>query len=444
MFVITAKHHDTFEQKPVDSICATAQEFFDLAVEDADLKASYSEDVRRLRSLLALAYQKLASARPTLTVRFIYTSRGDSSTVAESVRNRSNQAVSIVKELFSSSECSFTFIGASELVTKHRKEKAFSISLPVNESLTSSQNAHVVLARIDDYAQFVTDDNGKLRRYLFDSNVRDFLGKSRVNIDIMESLNDPVAAEFWWLNNGVTILTTNATMVGKKLQLDNIQIVNGLQTTESIFQYRQSSDFVSSNRCVLVKVLVSTDPLHRDQIIRATNNQNVVEHAGLRATDKIQRDIEEYLDHFSWYYERRKNYYKNVGKPQMRFVSVLYLAAAYTALVRKLPARAARQRSKFVRNDLSYHDTFSEDTPLRCWLVITEVFKRADVYLQRLENQYKFGNKFVSRWRPLLAFLAASNELGRYSYDKKALSELDFENITQRSSILHGESSQHR
>ena len=49
-------------------------------------------------------------------------------------------------------------------------------------------------------------------------------------------------------------------------------------------------------RTLLIKVLVSTDVLVRDRIIRATNNQNAVELASLHATDKIQRDIEEILE----------------------------------------------------------------------------------------------------------------------------------------------------
>jgi hypothetical protein len=50
------------------------------------------------------------------------------------------------------------------------------------------------------------------------------------------SLDDPSGPDFWWLNNGITILATSATMVGKTLHLEDIQIVNGLQTTETIFR----------------------------------------------------------------------------------------------------------------------------------------------------------------------------------------------------------------
>src|SRR5262245_46081581 len=84
-----------------------------------------------------------------------------------------------------------------------------------------------------------------------------------------------------------------AIAVGKVLQLHDVQIVNGLQTTETIFRHFSSGNIASAGRGLLVKVVVSYDPAVRDQIIRATNNQSSVEAASLHATDKLQRDIEE-------------------------------------------------------------------------------------------------------------------------------------------------------
>ena len=133
-----------------------------------------------------------------------------------------------------------------------------------------------------------------------------------MNEDIAESLEASHGPEFWWLNNGVTILATGATVIGKLIQLQDVQIVNGLQTTESIFRHFNSGAHQSAEKALLVKVVVSTDVAVRDQIIRATNNQSLVEPQSLHATDKIQRDIEEILERHGWFYERRKNYYRNI------------------------------------------------------------------------------------------------------------------------------------
>src|SRR5690606_23028494 len=109
--------------------------------------------------------------------------------------------------------------------------------------------------------------------YLFDSNVRDFMGMNRVNEDIRNTLLNDKSPDFWWLNNGITILATGASVVGKSIQVEDIQIVNGLQTSESIFRYFEGGGIDTSNRSVLVKVIVSNNTENRDEIIRATNNQ---------------------------------------------------------------------------------------------------------------------------------------------------------------------------
>jgi hypothetical protein len=55
---------------------------------------------------------------------------------------------------------------------------------------------------------------------LFDSKVRDYLGGVQFNRDIEQTLQKHVGAaveDFWWLNNGVTIVATHATVAGKEM-----------------------------------------------------------------------------------------------------------------------------------------------------------------------------------------------------------------------------------
>ena len=46
----------------------------------------------------------------------------------------------------------------------------------------------VVLASLSDYFKFITYEDKKMRKYLFDSNVRDFMGINAVNGDILDTL----------------------------------------------------------------------------------------------------------------------------------------------------------------------------------------------------------------------------------------------------------------
>jgi hypothetical protein len=430
VWVLTCKHHDTFQQAPLNSLYASVSELFDFSIDRDHFKGAYSASLAHARALFQAAYRRLAAASPTLSIRYAYVSRGDVKAVEPNVRARANQTVEITRPLFSSSECRFDFIGAAELVTMYRRVKKFSIELPVHEFLSRGQSGYIVLSGLKQYADFVTDDAGNLRRYLFDSNVRDYLGSTQVNADILKTLADLDSPDFWWLNNGVTILAIDATVVGKTINLVDIQIVNGLQTTESIYRHFRSGGCATGDRSLMIKIVVSKDVRHRDRIIQATNNQNVVETAGLRASDKVQRDIEEFLEQRGWYYERRKNYYKNIGKPQDRFVTPMFLAGGFVSLVMKNPAHGSKLRSKFMRKDTSYQMVFSDRHSIHVWLAITEIVKRVETGLNKLRPPVGGGERFLAGWRNLIAFLIVAKLTGRFSYSVADLINLDVAQVT--------------
>lgn len=54
--------------------------------------------------------------------------------------------------------------------------------------------------------------------------------KCRTNTDIMNTLEAQDEIDFWNLNNGITLLTSSATLYDDTIEAENIQIVNGLQS----------------------------------------------------------------------------------------------------------------------------------------------------------------------------------------------------------------------
>ncbi|WP_419836099.1 AIPR family protein [Endozoicomonas atrinae] len=135
---------------------------------------------------------------------------------------------------------------------------------------------------------------------------------------------NPGGEEFWWLNNGVTVLASEiAAPGGKELVIHNPEIVNGLQTSSEIHKfYSDNRDKLEpETRDVLLRVIVPEDEETRDRIIRATNSQTPIPKSSLRATDQVHRHIEEYLKPRGLFYDRRKNYYKNEGKKPKDIIS---------------------------------------------------------------------------------------------------------------------------
>ncbi|WEK54356.1 MAG: AIPR family protein [Candidatus Cohnella colombiensis] len=414
--IITCKHHDTFKQQTLDSLIASLTELFDFGITEKDLKGDYNNDLLEMRKDFIFAYKKLSSTLARFNIKLSYGSRGDTNNIGENISARARQIESICKNCFSSCSVSFQFWGCTELLNAYRKIKKYGLDLSFQESLSQGEQ-YVVLTKIDDYYKFLTDEEQKLRMYLFDSNVRDYMGLNPVNGDILNTLKSTESPNFWWLNNGITILATSANIVGKTIHIENVQIVNGLQTSESIYRYFTGVGSDYTDRCVLVKIIVTNSVEVRDEIIRATNNQTEVALASLHATDKIQRDIEDILYSDGLYYERRINYYLNQGVPKSSIFNPLYLASAFVNLILKQPHKAVSLKNKFMRNDKNYALVFSEKTNLKVWPVLARIMRATDFELENLRPKKSTSNdNFLKSTRQLTAFITVARLIGTFNF----------------------------
>lgn len=388
--IFTVRRSPKFEQQPLDTLIGSLTELLDLGVNDADLKYPFNDSVLQQRTLFSTVYVSLADRQPKLNIRLHYCSRGETSQVAPNLKSRSDTLRSVLNDLFSNVNIDVAFVGASELLDSARKHRDFALRLPYIESYISREGKnYILLCTLSSYYRFVTDEQGKLRRYLFESNVRDYLGEVLINQDIQQTLarnESPQVGDFWWLNNGVTILGTSASIAGKELCIENVQIVNGLQTTETIHRFFSTKMKNEDHRAILIKVILAADDATRARIIKATNYQNTVDLASLRGLDKIQRDIEEFLTDHGWFYDRRKNYYKNEGKPADRIVSVPYLAAAVRAIVLGDPASSQKKRSRHLRDDKAYRQVFDPSWDLRVYLASIEITRSIEFALKTRRN----------------------------------------------------------
>jgi hypothetical protein len=237
--IIAARRSPTFEQQPLDSLISSLGELLNLRLSNKQLSYPYNEYVLQQRDLFKNLFVSLADRAPQLKIIITYCSRGDTNILADNIKARASVLEGVLRGLFSDSVCVMRFCGAEELLKLSRKSFDFTLRFPFTEPPLSREGRNfIILCRLSDYFGTITDDAGALKRYLFESNVRDYLGNVQVNADIQQSLtrNDtPEQGDFWWLNNGVTILATGARVVARDIVVDNAQIVNGLQTTETIF-----------------------------------------------------------------------------------------------------------------------------------------------------------------------------------------------------------------
>lgn len=381
LILIQAKRTASFAETAIDLVADSTRRLLDLGASDTDLRALYSDAVVDTIGLFRLALQRLATRHPSINVQFHYVTRGNTADVNAKVTAKTIDLARRFEKLFAEATGRVELVGASELWKLVNTVPSYTLSLTYRENATSG-TSHLALVSIRDYLAFLTDETGALRRHIFDWNVRDYQGEVEVNREMQESLASQTSPDFWWLNNGVTIICSKTSIIGKTYVLDDVQIVNGLQTSHTIFRTLSTApeDHAALDDSVLVRILVTDDPTTRDLVIRATNRQTSVPAASLRATDEIQRSIEAYFFAHGWFYDRRKNYYRNIGKSPERIVSIPLLAQAAMAMGLSQAHNSRARPSSLLKNDDDYTKIFSNKIPLPIYLWLAEAQKDVDVF----------------------------------------------------------------
>jgi hypothetical protein len=382
LVLVQAKRTESFSETAIDLVADSTRRLLNLSESDSDLRLLYSDALVVAVNRFRVALQRLATRHPKVRIEFHYVSRGDVEGAHVKVLAKASYLGDAFESLFGDAVGVAKLHGASELWKLVSTIPSYTLSLTYRENATSG-TSHVALVSLRDYLAFLSDETGALRRHIFDWNVRDYQGEVEVNREMQESLVSDATPDFWWLNNGVTVICSKTSIVGKTYSLDDVQIVNGLQTSHSIFRALRSlpEDHGALDDSVLVRILVTDDPKTRDLVIRATNRQTSVPAASLRATDDIQRSIEAYFLANGWFYDRRKNYYRNIGKNPELIVSIPLLAQAMMAMGLGQANNSRARPSSLLKNDDDYTKIFSEKIALPVYLWVAQAQKDVDVFL---------------------------------------------------------------
>ena len=309
---------------------------------------------------------------------FYYVSLGDN--VHPNVQQQADELNEKLKSMFPSADSNVLFITSEKLFELYNKSTEKTISLNLIDSPLSSgpSKNYAALVKLSDYYKIITDSDGKLDNFFFDANVRDFQGENSVNSSIATTLDSSSDIDFWWLNNGVTILASDIIpMTNKSYSISNPKIVNGLQTSTVIYNYfsKNIERLKTENRSILVRFIVPKDEDARDLIIFATNNQTNIPKSSLRVTDPIHTKIELFLKNKGIFYDRRKNYYKNQGKKVTEIISVSFLAQCLISIVLKKTDYARARPSTLLADDNTYEALYNDNNPILAYYNAAKIGK---------------------------------------------------------------------
>jgi hypothetical protein len=370
LIFIQAKHENGFSPLSVDRFDTLTDDIFALDRTPDKYGRTYNGDLLFRIKLFKEKYQQLSM--PKLTIDYYYIIAADIDE-NEDCRKSAAKILETAKKHFGRATINpFHFVNAAKLYTQLEKRAPRVKDLKFAEWADAAEG-WVGLVGLRDFFDFLKDDKGNRNDALFDDNVRG-VQYSTINKSIYDSLtNSAEVPEFWLLNNGITILSPKVQpQTHRTLQIEDPQIVNGLQTARQIFTYFSDPNQTfpqNDNRRILVKVIQNSDENVRDTIIKATNNQNPMPAEALFTTFRIHKQIERVFRDEGLFYERRKGYYRDRKEPVEKIVSAGLLLQAVISIMKYQPDDARGRPKDYItdqqkRYSIFGHDDYDDSKPI--------------------------------------------------------------------------------
>lgn len=429
MIIIQSKKTTSFGEDAVMKWKTISGNLLDLSKTTTDFTARYNADILEAFTTFRDTYTRLITSRVKLKFRFYYATLA--SELHPNVIQQAEELKDTIKGLFPNAVVEVTFVDSDTLFEMYNAVIENRVNLKFADiPISPNQKNYVALVDLKSYFNFIVNDEGDVRKSFFDSNVRDYQGKNNVNSSISETLHRADDNDFWWLNNGVTVLASEATLVNnRELQIVNPEIVNGLQTSMEIYNYfsENREALESEKRSILLRIIVPDNEESRDQIIFATNNQTNIPKATLRVTDPIHLQIEMYFKSRGLFYDRRKNYYKNQGHKPAEIVGVSFLAQCLITIFLKKQDYARARPSTLLNDEKTYNELYEKNNNL-------EVFYRVALLGKKIQKNVRSGSDYSSAEKSdilyYVLYAVIADVLGKRNITPADIKNLDMDSVT--------------
>ncbi|MFB5762244.1 AIPR family protein [Paenibacillus medicaginis] len=277
------------------------------------------------------------------------------------------------------------------------------LTLPGKSVVEDFNFKRVVIGKMN-----VRDVSVLLEKYgdaLLEKNIRRHLGihKNRVNSDIQQTLTSDKRPNFYFFNNGITMVCSQFnynkfTEENRLIHVKDLQIINGGQTSKTILQTVKENPEIDYSQCFVLIRLYELPGEEHDEMLSditfATNSQNPVDLRDLRANEAHQKELEMGVEQLGYVYKRKRD---NTVSFVDNIPSSVAAEAVY-AIWRKQPHVA-----KYKRNELFgkfYNDIFHNLNAAQLIIAVL-IYRYCDTQRKRetLVNQFPhlpYSNYFMS------------------------------------------------
>ena len=182
--------------------------------------------------------------------------------------------------------------------------------IPMKEILPYG-NTIIGVMGLSDLRKFIE----KTQSYIFESNIRKYLQRTRINKNLKDTLENMPNKVFYY-NNGITIVGKKVEVLdSKKIRVVQPQIVNGAQTSTTIFQTIGLLDPIQGD--IQVTIIQEDSVTDRQNITKYRNSQNAVKGKDLISLESFHTEIRAQLNSFGYYYEQQAGAW-NYLKPEKK------------------------------------------------------------------------------------------------------------------------------
>lgn len=351
---IQSKTSTKFEGSEIGNFIFSIKDFF-----DETPKLKMTEEVKErfdITQILFRHFSLMTRGNPLCKLYYITTGKWVDD---QSLKAVIDANVKELKDLALFKDVLFIPCDAQKIQKLYRKtSEEVTTEFSFDEMLTlpkinGVEEAYLGVIKFEEYKKIITDENGNMKNIFYD-NVRDYLGENPVNQKIDRTLKDEKFDIFSILNNGITIVADKKnSSKGKLFSISNYQVVNGCQTSHTLFNNKELAGIEKIT--IPVKLIVTKNEDIKSSITIATNSQTEIKEEQLAAFSDFQKNLELYYKSFKddnkLFYERRTGQYNTEqGVTKTKIVTIKNQIKTFSSMFLDVPHLASGYYGKLYKD----------------------------------------------------------------------------------------------